>query len=270
MPTVFSKMTEPLNMFRYDHHLLQDMECMDEHEILHIWKGSEYSTPMKAKWTKDQLIDLRAFYVDQREVRKITGCDFHSWVVDKQTGKTIDDYLDRRTRCGRAVHLLKDILKCPTLTYVEWEDGADHKPSLRRLFDDEMYGLNNHAMYRRWFEVEEFWGVGECLARAIKIYHTNPERYEIKFGEVWLENRKTGKRVCLEGACGDNDETHLHRESREIKRDVAVKINHKFWTTKRINKILAYDTMLTCFRCGYERQVKNMLENEGSVTFGQD
>jgi len=127
------------------------------------------------------------------------GGEFHSWCIHKKTKKIYDDYSDPTTRLGSMVKEIMYINDCDTIIYEEYEKTPKY---LERLHATENEKCKNYPWFKDYKNAQDWSGNGYCFQRA-HIKHNQSKNWKIKFGVVWIENSKTGKRYNLEGNFGE-------------------------------------------------------------------
>lgn len=174
----------PLTQFTKDTGIvLAKPDGLGNTDEIQAWKGI----------TREQ-IDILNTLVASKE-----GGDFHSWCIHKKSKKIYDDYSDPTTRLGSMVKDIMIFNNCDKIIYEEYEKTPKY---LERLHATENEKCKNYSWFKDYKNAQDWSGNGYCFQRAHN-KHNQSKNWKIKFGVVWIENSKTGKRYNLEGNFGE-------------------------------------------------------------------
>lgn len=164
---------------------------------------------------------------------------FHSWCIHKKNKKLYDDYSNPSTNLGSIVQDIMKLHNCDKLIYEEFEKTPKY---LERLHATENEKYKNWSWYPDYKAAQDWSTEGYCFQRA-HMKHKENKNWKIKFGMVWIENSKTGKRWLIEGNKEQNGqledgfiEIHIQLLKNKVRRGLMSKNRAKelifFFTTK--------------------------------------
>tara|TARA_R110001606_G_scaffold209535_3_gene356785 strand:- start:199 stop:1146 length:948 start_codon:yes stop_codon:yes gene_type:complete len=132
--------------------------------------------------------------------------DFHAWCRHKKTGKILDIYNDPTTPVGKTLQEIMILHKCDEIVYEEFEKTPKY---LERMLSEANYYWKNTEWYKKYRAAQDYSGIGYCFQRAHALHKLSPKNQKIKFGEVYIENKQTGVRLCIEGNNHQIVEKHI-------------------------------------------------------------
>ena len=132
--------------------------------------------------------------------------DFHAWCRHKKTGKILDIYNDPTTQVGKTLQDIMILHKCDEIVYEEFEKTPKY---LERMLSEANYYWKTTEWYKKYRAAQDYSGVGYCFQRAHAQHKLSPKNQKIKFGEVYIENKQTGVRLCIEGSDNSICEKHI-------------------------------------------------------------
>jgi len=145
--------------------------------------------------TMEQVTEL----IEYTEKRKEDGGEFHSWCRHKKSGKIYDDYTNPETKLGKTLKEIMELHNCDELEYVEFEKIPKYLEQL--LSDDNtMWKLD---WFKKYKYAQDYSASGFCFQRA-HLKHKSSKNWKIKFGEIFILNKKTGVRLNIEGSAEDD------------------------------------------------------------------